>query len=316
MKEYNGRINVSKDTMLFVTNYIFGKNIKANTTKEDILKMMPDIYKEADDKKIIEMLPYKAYKELEELIEYLKTNDDIESFYFAEKRSCTHYLEETMIIVMRLKNNVYNYSINPGVMENLEKIFSKENKKIAKRYGDIEKLIIGMLYSYGVVDFEFFKKQLCKYMNEKISEEELSTLFVKRLNLNILVKYCNIKWTNINQTQFFVTYLDEDEIPIDIGEIAEEQKRRNMRYKEFTKEEILNRKEYLWDNKTQKLYKFLKPRCDYLFELTFERMLKRNELGIDILKYIADIAKFDNEKILINLLNYLWIGIITVHNIC
>lgn len=43
MGEYNGRINVSKDTMLFVVNSVFNENVRENTTKEDILKMMPDI---------------------------------------------------------------------------------------------------------------------------------------------------------------------------------------------------------------------------------------------------------------------------------
>lgn len=44
MVEYNGRINVTKDTMIFVVNSVFENNIKESTTKEDILKMMPDIY--------------------------------------------------------------------------------------------------------------------------------------------------------------------------------------------------------------------------------------------------------------------------------
>ena len=63
MGEYNGRINVTKDTMLFVVNSIFENNIKESTTKEDILKMMPEIYENADKEKIIEMLPYRAYKD-------------------------------------------------------------------------------------------------------------------------------------------------------------------------------------------------------------------------------------------------------------
>ena len=40
MEEYNGRINVSKDTMLFVVNNIFNQDIKENTTKENILIMV------------------------------------------------------------------------------------------------------------------------------------------------------------------------------------------------------------------------------------------------------------------------------------
>lgn len=43
MEEYIGRLNVSKDTILFVVNTVLKNGVKENTTKEDILKMMPEI---------------------------------------------------------------------------------------------------------------------------------------------------------------------------------------------------------------------------------------------------------------------------------
>lgn len=64
MPEYIGRINVSKDAMLFVVNSVFQKGIKENTTKENILKMIPEIYEKADAKEIIKLLPYETYKAL------------------------------------------------------------------------------------------------------------------------------------------------------------------------------------------------------------------------------------------------------------
>lgn len=146
MGEYNGRINVSKDTMLFVTNSVFNQDIKESITKEKILKLMPDIYENADDEEIIKMLPYRAYKDLERLIEYVKTSDDIKSFFYKREHPDIRFLEEAMIIVMRAKYHDYNYSINPGVIEKLTRLFSEENKKIAERYGDIENLTVGRLY--------------------------------------------------------------------------------------------------------------------------------------------------------------------------
>ena len=77
MREYNGKINVSKDKMLFVVNCVFNQGIKEKTTKENILKLIPSIYENAEDKEIIKMLPYRAYKYLEKLIKYIKTSDDI-----------------------------------------------------------------------------------------------------------------------------------------------------------------------------------------------------------------------------------------------
>ena len=49
MGEYNGKINVSKDSMLFVVNSVFNQGIKESTTKENILKLMPAIYENAYD---------------------------------------------------------------------------------------------------------------------------------------------------------------------------------------------------------------------------------------------------------------------------
>lgn len=281
--------------MLFVVNSVFNQGIKESTTKENILKLMPDIYENADDEQIIRMLPYRAYKDLERLTEYIKTSDDIKSFFYKREHPDIRYLEETMIIVMRAKYSNYNYTLNPGVIEKLKRLFSIENKAIAKRYGDIENLTVGMLYTYGIVDFEFLRKQLCKYMNEIITEKELRDIFFTRLNLNIFVNDYNIRWTNTNEIQSFVTYLDEEESPIDIGEIAEEQKARKMRYKQFSKQELLKREEYYYDERAKKLYGFLKSKNDDIHEWTFKKILKNNELGIDILGELSNMCIFEND---------------------
>lgn len=94
MGEYIGRINVSKDAMLFIVNNVFNKGIKESTTKENILKLMPEIYGEANEKEIIKMLPYKSYKALEELIEYTKTSDNIKKFFYQSEHQNVRYLEE------------------------------------------------------------------------------------------------------------------------------------------------------------------------------------------------------------------------------
>lgn len=295
MGEYNGRINVSKDTMLFIVNDIFDQGIKETTTKENILKLMPDIYENADDDLIIKMLPYRAYKYLEELIEHVKTSDDIESFFYKREHPDVVFLEEAMIIVMRAKQSTYDYSLNPCVLEKLTRLFSEKNRKIAKRYADIEYLTIGMLYEYGMVDFDFLRKQLCKYMSEIITERELRDIYSTRLNLNLLVKDYDIKWTNTNEVQYFVTYMDEEYAPIDIGEIADEQKSRNMKYKKFSKQEILKREEYFVNEKGQKLYKFLKSKNEDIYEWEFKHLVKMNELGIDIFGEVLNLSELDDD---------------------
>ena len=111
MGEYEGRLNVSKDTMLFVVNTVLKNEIKENTTKENILKMIPEIYENVDSKELIKLLPYKTYLALEDLIEYIKTSDDINKFYFDSGHSDVRYLEEAMIIFMRVKKYEHKYLV-------------------------------------------------------------------------------------------------------------------------------------------------------------------------------------------------------------
>lgn len=294
MSEYIGRINVSKDTMLFVLNSVFNKEVKESTTKENILKMMPEIYENTNPEEIIKLLPYDTYNALENLIEYVKKCTDIEKFFYESAYKEIHYLEDAMIIVMRAKYSKYNYSLNPGVIEKLSKLFTNENRKIAERYGKIERLTKGMLYSYGVVEVEFFIKQMSEYMNEDILGEELYDIFFKRLNLNTFVNYYDVKWTNTNQEQDFLTYLDEE--IIDIGTIVDGQKGRGLRYKKFKKSEILNREEILWDENAKKLYDFIESNNIDIYEYSFQRMLKRNELSEKILEDLMQKCRFKNEE--------------------
>ncbi len=294
MEQYEGRINVSKDAMLFIVNTVLEKGVKQNTTKENILKMIPEIYEKAEAKEIIKLLPYRTYQLLEDLMEYVKTNNDIEKFFYNSEYQDVRYLEEAMIIVIRAKSMERKYSLNLGVIEKLEKLFSSENKKLAKRYGRIENLTKGMLYSYGAVEFEFLRTQICKYMNEIISLEELEEIYFKRLNLNLDVNYYNVRWTNTNQVQQFVTYLDEEEE--DVGYIVDEQKSRGLKYKSFKEQDILNRGEYLWDESAKKLYEYVKSKNEDVWEYSFERIIKKSELGEDILSELTEECEFENDE--------------------
>lgn len=131
-------------------------------------------------------------------------------------------------------------------------------------------------------------------MSEIISEDELRDIYFKRLNLNLDVNYYNVKWINTNQIQQFVTYLDEERI--NVGYIVNEQKYRGLKYKKFKEQEILNRKEYLWDISTKKLYEYVKSKNENIWEYKFQRIIKKNELGEDILSELIEDCRFDNEK--------------------
>lgn len=301
MGEYIGRINIPKDIMLHVVNDIFNKNIKESTTKENILKIIPEIYTEDNFLDLIKMLPYESYLTLEKLIEFTKNSKDINEFQKQVEYVGVRYLEEAMIIILRAKSSEYNYSLNPGVIENLQPLFDENNKKLAERYGKIEKLTKGMLYSYGVVEFKFLRKTICKYMKEIITEDELNDLYFKRLSLNLFVQHYNINWVNTNQIETFFTYLDGEEA--DVGDIAEEQKSRGLIYKKFTEKEILNREEYLWDDRTKKLYEYIKNKNNNIWEYKFKKIVKRNEIGEDILGELVSLCYFEDEIEIQNFMN-------------
>lgn len=156
---------------------------------------------------------------------------------------------------------------------------------------------MGILYTYGVVDFDFLREQICKCMNEIITEEELEDLYFKRLNLNLDVNYYDIKWINTNQNQSFVTYLNEEWDEIDVGDIASEQKGRGLKYKIFKENELLKREEYLWNDDAQELFEFMKSTNDDIYQLTIERIMKKSELGENILNKLIEKCRFkdDNE---------------------
>ena len=77
-----------------------------------MLKMMPDIYENADEVKIIEMLQYRdrAYKDLKILIEYAKTSDDIKTFFLKREEYLYDERAKKLYKFLKSKNdNIYEW---------------------------------------------------------------------------------------------------------------------------------------------------------------------------------------------------------------
>ena len=296
MSEYTGKIAVSKDTMLFILNEVLENDIKKSTTKENILKMVPEIYDKTEAKELIKILPYGTYFLLEKLIEYVKKSDDICGFdsKYCElgKAEELRYLYDMMILVLNQKGTETTWHANGNVLEKLERLFSKENRKIAERYWRIERLTMGMLYSYGIVNFDFLRKQLSRYMGEIISEEELDEFYFKRLNLNYKVTGINVLMEDDKTVKYFVTYLGDE---VDLEGLIHEQGSRGFEYKVFREEDVIGRKLYLWTVPAQRLYNFLNQKAS-MYEEDFEMIMKMNELGIDVLGDICEFIEFSTDK--------------------
>lgn len=195
-----------------------------------------------------------------------------------------------MIVVSRAKYGKYEYSLNPGVLEQLKRLYTKENRKIAEKYGETEALILGMLYSYGVVEYNFYRNKISEFIGENIKNEEIDDICYKRLNLNPLVTTFSIEWTNSHKVESFITYLNEELAE----DIAVEEKSRGLKYKEFSKQQILNRQEIYWDENTQEFYDYMKKHYNYYWQI--KNIFKDNEIGENITSKLLEKSDlFDND---------------------
>ena len=59
--------------------------------------------------------------------------------------------------------------------------------------------------------------------------------------------------------------------------------------------EILKREEYLWDERTQTLYNYVKSKNNDIYEWKFKNLIKKNELGMDILGEMSNICMFEDD---------------------
>ncbi len=224
------------------------------------------------------------------MMECIKTNDNINNFFKVTDFREVRNLEYAMIVVSRAKYGKYEYSLNPGVLEQLKRLYTKENRKIAEKYGEMKALILGMLYSYGVVEYNFYRNKISKFIGKNIKNEEIDDICYKRLNLNPLVTTFSIEWATSHKVESFITYLNEELAE----DIAVEQKSRGLKYKEFSKQQILNRQEIYWDENTQEFYDYMKKHYNYYWQL--KNIFKDNEIGENITpRLLEKLDLFDND---------------------
>lgn len=304
MGEYQGRINLSKEDIRFVVNEIFEANASDNTSKEKLLKIAVSLYKEENYDKILKMLPFEGYKTLEQLIKFVgengkkEKNADIKAFIKECDFRGFRELEKVLIVCVRAKYGEYLYNVNEDILDGLQGLFTEKNRNIANRYGLMEKLILGMLYTYGVVNFEFFRKELSRHMKEIISKEEIYDFIFYRLNLNPLAETRMIHWTNINEKDELITYLMDEIDDYDrVISIFTEQKSRDWEYKLFTKKELMNRNRYLSNENSDKLCNFIKKKDCYFSDYDMQVYNKSVELGENVLEELLDEYEFEEEEI-------------------
>lgn len=290
MKEKIWKITTTKETMLHILNSILNQEVKQSTTKENMLKLLPELYKGENLKELIKVISYEAYQGLEKILKYVEDGLSVEE---AVKKSgyIGNHLEEAMIVILRMSGieEDYSLSVNP---KQLAPMFSDENKRLAQKYDKIEKLVKGLIYSYGVIEIATLRKMICKYMNEIMPEEEIYKFIFKRLDLNLLLDYHNIHWENTGEEECYISYLNPEEI--DVAGIAAEQKGRGLQYKKLKENEVLQRTLCHWDGITEEFYKYIKSKNEQLEKEDFKVFVKINELGIDVVDDLMSRVNFNS----------------------
>ena len=328
MSENKGKINVLKDTMLFVTNSIFEANIKKQTTKEEILKKIPEIYENADPKEIIKMLPYSSYLLLEEIMKRTKGKKGIieieEDFIYGDEvdYNAYKYLQETMILVARTKDYRTTHYVDSKVLKILERLYTDENRKIAKEYGELEMIILGGIRTYGMILNDIFKKNICKACGRIIQDSLLEDLCWKKLNLNLTINRQMVKWKDGTQSEFFTLFDIEDVIMYEyFDEIFKMQCDFGFQYKQFSKEEYIKIcKEDFTENDIKIIEDFKMD--DFSKEYFLKSMKRKVNLGAEITdifkefieKFEKNISNSNIEEILIDYLK--WYSCIPQYGLC
>ena len=208
--------------------------------------MLPEIYAKANLIDIIKMLPYDSYILLEKIKnrveEKTKENQIIDINEIVEKNSYIDlkYLCDAMIIVMRTNKYNRRYFINNKVLKAVDKIYLDKNKKLAEKYGKIEKIIIGILNTYGTIEENEYKKLIDLALCKNIKNSLLEELEWKRLNLKNVVSLQPIKWQSGEKEKYKTKWNLEYDEKIIINTIRE-QKNRNLDYKEYSAEEYIDK---------------------------------------------------------------------------
>ena len=303
MENEKGRIDILKDEMLFALVEILEQDVKMTIKKEEILKMLPKVYNDLSVEKIIKILPYDSYLALEEIIKYVKDNSNTEDVtkkiisFYDKKDKGVKYLIDLMIVVLRVKKGKHTYYVDLEVLKALEKIYTDENRKKVEEYEKLEKIILGILYTYGVVENKYFLKTISRCMGKIIPENEILKFVFTRINLSKIVKYEYLEWEN-NTVDEFITYLSSNNTfdngfepsRNDVINIAVEQKIRGLNYKKYTKDEYIAQAKSILGKREKDFLEYINQ-YEIIPNFIFELILVKIKSAVDVNEWFMPILE-------------------------
>lgn len=220
----------SKDTMLFISNAILELNINPSISKSKIIEKIDNTYLKDDNiYKLINLLSYDAYKRLENIYNaFVDEKNVIDAFnnnFSVELIDVCIFREVDITYVNGEKD--FEYTYNDLVFKKLDKLFNEDGKKLMEEEYLFERVIKGILNTYGIIKKEYFVTFVNDYLNKDYDYDTLIDKVYTKLILNTMVERFTINWKNINESDDFISkipYTDE------LGNLAESQKQLNFDY--------------------------------------------------------------------------------------
>lgn len=271
----------SKDTMLFVANDLCNLGINPSLSKQKILNKVFDFYnRENNILKLIDMLSINAIDNLKKVYEsYISGKDYLDEFsnmYYNDD------LIDTMIFyidsITLNKDKYESIKCNELVLKNIGKIFSLENKELINKTILLEEVVLGLLYSYGVMRSDYFLSFVNNYLNTNYTLDELYDLIYTKLYLNREVNRFTIHWKNIDETEEYVSYMNySDELAL----VCEEQKNRNFEYNIFETNYLIDRSKKLINKDIENIVDYLKEKNKTIKDDDLAKFVRSCLMGLD-----------------------------------
>lgn len=265
-------MNVTKNKLIEALNYL-GEYTKTSLKKDELLEKLNQFYD-----KNIKQLATVVNNDIYNLIKRLVKEDKNGIYVDIEDEIDVDFLESILIIEepIIMHNKMY-IRFREGMKDKITKIINNENEKIIKKNQIIVDMIINIVDIYGLIkDYELLD-MLNKFLNYNINMSYLIQLINLQIDLRNEIIIGDTK--NGNEIYLMTTLISNPE------EIIYERERRDLYYKEYTKQE-LNRNifESLVERReVREVIEFLKKK-----KVEFAK-----EATITIIMYIMNIVQID-----------------------
>ena len=265
-------MNVTKNKLIEALNYL-GEFPKISLKKDELIEKLNQFYNK-NIKQLATVINVDIYNLIKRLAKEDENGIDVNLKYELE----VNFLESILIIEESIiDNNKIHIRFHEGMKNKLAKFINNENEKIIKKNQIIVDMIINIVDIYGLIkDYELLD-MLNKFLEYNINMSYLIQLINLQIDLRNEIIIGDTK--NGNEIYLMTTLISNPE------EIIYERERRDLYYKEYTKQE-LNRNifESLVERReVREVIEFLKKK-----KVEFAK-----EATITMIMYIMNIVQID-----------------------